>query len=104
MNAVPMNRGCWTHLGGRRRRPFLAVVALCIGMALTGQFFCTPPPSQHFYPDDYFTTDRIYRNKPLGFAMQFEGQWELALTTQEMRSTARKAAKVMHNSGRELLF
>lgn len=76
------------------------ISALLAATLVTG---CVAPVAQ-FFDDTYFTQDRIYRNSSLAFAVQYRGNWKLAIEPRQMSRTGKKAAKVLQQSGRELLY
>lgn len=59
---------------------------------------------KQFYPDSYFPQDRVYRNRPLGFAISYIGNWTLATDPADMNPSGRKVAKMLNEAGGELLF
>jgi hypothetical protein len=68
-------------------------------------FFCfCAAPLKQFYPDRYYEEDQIYENKPLGFAIKFQGNWLIFTDPSEMDKGSRNLAKVFAKSGLELLF
>jgi hypothetical protein len=66
-------------------------------------FFCAAPINQ-FYPDTYYPEDKIYENKPLHFALRFQGNWMLFTDPRDMDKGSRDLAATMAKSGVELLF
>jgi hypothetical protein len=64
---------------------------------------CTSNIKQ-FYPDSYFTEDKIYQNKPLRFILTFNGNWTLFTDPNKMDPGSRQFASLLNKSGAELLF
>ena len=58
---------------------------------------------KQFYPGFYFSEDRIYQNKALGFSLKFIGNWEIVTDPNKMKQH-KSYAKLLHDSGAELLF
>jgi hypothetical protein len=65
--------------------------------------FCASPIKQ-FYPDTYYDEDKIYENKPLRFALKYQGNWILFTDPNDMDAGSKELAKTMAKSGVELLF
>jgi hypothetical protein len=61
-------------------------------------------PIQQFYPDTFYPQDRIYENKSLGFALQFQGNWSVITDPNEMNESGKRAALSLQESAAELLF
>jgi hypothetical protein len=61
-------------------------------------------PIKQFFPDTYYSEDRIYENKPLHFIVQFKGNWDLITDPNELSSGAKKTVVRWAKSGIELLF
>ncbi len=74
--------------------PF-ALILLVVG--------CVAPVGQ-FYPDSYFSEDRIYQNKPIGFQLRFSRNWNIQTDPQEMWGAGRDLAAQLRKRGAELLF
>lgn len=61
-------------------------------------------PLRQFYTDTYFIEDGIYENKPLGFTLQFDGNWYIFTDPNEMPRGGKEFARQMQESGGELIF
>ncbi len=61
-------------------------------------------PMKQFYTDSYFIEDGVYENKPLGFTLEFQGNWYIFTDPNEMPKGGRGFARQMQETGGELLF
>jgi hypothetical protein len=60
-------------------------------------------PIKQFYPGTFLPEDRTYQNKPIGFSLNYRGNWDLITDPNEMKQH-RTTVKSLHESGAELLF
>jgi hypothetical protein len=63
---------------------------------------CAAPITQ-YYPDAYFSEDRTYQNKALGFTFSFTGNWEIVCDPNKMKEN-KSNARLLQETGGELLF
>lgn len=62
------------------------------------------PALKEYYADEYFAQDRIYRNRPLGFALAYSGAWEITTEAAQMSKAGRTVARQLQQQHQELLF
>ncbi len=60
-------------------------------------------PMKQFYPGRYFSEDRTYQNKSIGFSLTYRGNWDIITDPNDMLEN-KTYAKQLHQSGAELLF
>ncbi len=60
-------------------------------------------PMRQLYPGVYFSEDRTYQNKALGFSFSFRGNWEIITDPNKMKENKTNAV-LLHQTGGELLF
>jgi hypothetical protein len=73
-------------------------------MALLGGVVGCAPALKEYYPDEYFAQDRIYSNRSLGFALAFNGAWEILTDAAQMSKAGRTVARQLQKQRQELLF
>ena len=61
-------------------------------------------PIRNYFADSYFEQDRIYRNKALGFTLNYIGVWDIHTDANEMDADTRELARSLHTMAAELLF
>ena len=86
--------------GTRKRSQWLHFAVTMILMFFLG---CTAPVKE-FYPDSFFNEDNVYQNKPIGFTLNFRGQWHIFTDPNEMEGRLRSFAEELQEQGGELLF
>ena len=64
---------------------------------------CSPPAGQ-FYEDSFYREDNIYENKPLGFLLTYEGNWNIVTDPEKMDRNSRLFANELRKAGLELLY
>lgn len=67
------------------------------------QFSCAPK-LRNIYPDSYYTEDKVYQNRAVGFLLTFRGSWNINADPSNMKDAARSLAHSLQKSGAELLF
>jgi hypothetical protein len=92
-NAVPRSA---PPAPARRARRAAAVIVLLL-------LACAPQIHQ-FYPDTYYSEDRVYENKPIGFTLTFRGNWIMFTDPNELDGPTRGFAAQLQERKAELLF
>lgn len=59
---------------------------------------------EQFYPDSYFSEDKIYRNESLGFSLLFQGNWYIETDPNYMERNVGDFAQTLRERGAELMF
>lgn len=59
---------------------------------------------EQYYPDRWYTQDRIYQNETLGFALMYRAGWRIQTAFREMSREQRTVARTLRGQGAELLY
>ncbi len=59
---------------------------------------------RQFYPDSFYSEDRIYQNSTLKFSLNFRDNWSLVTNPNNMDRAVKRLARGFQKQGIELLF